>query len=93
MEEFQNIIQEFNNKTTLEKDDILHYRQILSNEVKDTDWIHVKSSKTYKLEDITINATNGFENQLQVLYSNNERDKFVREINEFCQKFRRGEVL
>jgi hypothetical protein len=48
---------------------------------------HKKTGRTYKvLQENIVNATNGFETQEMVLYTNGDLT-FVREQKEFWQKF------
>lgn len=49
--------------------------------------IHKKTGKKYFYCKVLINATNDNDGQVMVLYKNEYRQFFVREINEFCEKF------
>jgi len=51
-------------------------------------WVHNKTgNKYYLVNDNIINCTNGFEEQLYVLYKNLSGQLFCRERNEFLAKF------
>ena len=51
-------------------------------------WVNIKNKTPYLVIDRFVkNATNGFEDQLMVLYQDRIGHKYVREINEFEQKF------
>lgn len=54
--------------------------------------IHKKTGRTYTvLQENIINATNGFETQEMVAYTNGDLT-FVREQKEFWQKFEKNEI-
>lgn len=49
--------------------------------------IHKKTGNKYFYCRVLINATNDNDGQLMVLYKNENNMRFVRELNEFCEKF------
>lgn len=53
-------------------------------------WVNKKTGDKYRVFDETINATNAQNGQLMVAYRNvlNTSKTFVREVNEFLEKFR-----
>lgn len=52
------------------------------------EWIHLKTGTVYKIHTMdVINATNDRDGQVMVLYSNSSGKMFVREMEEFKEKF------
>ena len=51
--------------------------------------LHKKSGETYYVDDVVIDTTNDllFDKQVKILYHNNKAERFVREANEFFDKF------
>lgn len=50
---------------------------------------HIKTGNTYFMYDIVTNATNENDGQQMVLYYSLDGMRFVREVNEFIEKFGR----
>lgn len=50
---------------------------------------HIKTGKTYFMCDIVTNTTNEYYGQAMVLYYSMTGIRFVREFNEFIEKFER----
>lgn len=48
---------------------------------------HKKTGNKYFYLDVLTNATNNSDGQIMVLYCDELKNKFVREISEFCEKF------
>lgn len=54
---------------------------------------NISNQKLYKIiNDIVIDTTNGQGDKLMVLYKNKEGKKFVREREEFYQRFQRTNI-
>lgn len=56
-------------------------------------WINIKNQKRYKVINTTvIDATNEAQERLMVLYKDGRGIKYVRERNEFLEKFRPANI-
>ena len=51
---------------------------------------HIKTGNTYFMCDIVTNTTNENDGQIMVLYYSMTGIRFVREVNEFIEKFERN---
>lgn len=51
------------------------------------EYIHNKTGNIYIMDSEAIDATNSRDGQIVVIYRNNKGEIFVREKNEFLQKF------
>lgn len=49
---------------------------------------HIKSGKTYIAIGVALNATNGKNNQIMVVYKDHSGTMYVRENKEFHEKFK-----
>ena len=61
--------------------------------IKDSVWVNIKHQTLYTVTDIVVNSTNGANNQEMVLYESILGFFYVRELEEFLEKFDPKETI